>query len=346
MPRSLVGQGVKTVIPDLAASIPTQTGTEPPEPAEIVRIRWRDLLQTGLILFAAYALLSTLVELDWGTVWDTWRNATWAWVLIGLAVAQATSVADAATAMSTVRTRLPLVPLVQLQYAVKTVGLAISATLGRVALYTAFLRRFGEGPSVAVTASALDSFAGAVANVLVVAVALLLAQQLPDVDLSGPDNLDRIVVLLVVVVALSVVAVLVVPKLRHHLVTAVRAAVSSLRVVTDSPTRALALFGTNLASLMITAVAMACMVEGLAPSLSYGTVLFVTAAAALFASVVPVPGNVGVGEAAIAAGLVAVGVDSGPAFAIAVTQRMATSYLPPIYGAWALRWLRREEYVD
>ena len=264
----------------------------------------------------------------------------------GLVVAQGTAFADAGTAMSTVRTRLPLLPLVQLQYAVKTVGLAISATLGRVALYTAFLRRFGEGPAVAVTASALDSFAGAVVNVAVVLVAVLLANQRPDVNLSGPGNLDRIVVFIVVVTALSVVAVAVLPKLRRHVMTGVRSAWTSLRVVTDSPARALGLFGTNLLSLMITAVAMACMVEGLQPSLPYGTVLFVTAAAGLFASIVPVPGNVGVGEAAIAAGLVAVGMDSGPAFAIAVTQRIATSYLPPVYGAWALRWLRREQYID
>ncbi|MDF1601981.1 lysylphosphatidylglycerol synthase domain-containing protein [Nocardioides sp. YIM 152315] len=346
MPRSLGGPGLKSVLPALSTAITERTGTPPPEPAEIVRIRWRDLLQTGLILFAAYALLTTLVELDWGTVWDTWRNATWSWVVIGLVVAQATSFADAATAMTTVRTRLPLVPLVQLQYAVKTVGLAISATLGRVALYTAFLRRFGEGPATAVTASALDSFAGAVANVVVVLVAVLLASSMPDVELSGPGNLDRIIVLFVIAVALSALAVALVARLRRHVVTAVRSAWSSLRVVTDSPTRALGLFGTNLASLMITAVAMWCMVEGLQPSLPYATVLFVTAAAALFASIIPVPGNVGVGEAAIAAGLVAVGVDSGPAFAIAVTQRLATSYLPPVYGAWALRWLRREEYID
>lgn len=346
MPRSMGGPGLKTVLPAIGAAISDRTGVEPPPPAEIVRIRWRDLAQTLLILFAAYALLSTLVELDWATVRDTWRNATWSWVLIGLVVAQGTAFADAGTAMATVRTRLPLVPLVQLQYAVKTVGLAISATLGRVALYTAFLRRFGEGPAVAVTASALDSFAGAAVNVLVVLVAVLLAKQLPDINLSGPDNLDRIVVFILVAVALSAIAVAVVPRLRRHLLTAVRSARASLRVVTDSPARALGLFGTNLASLMITAVAMACMVEGLQPSLSYGTVLFVTAAAALFASIVPVPGNVGVGEAAIAAGLVAVGMDSGPAFAIAVTQRIATSYLPPVYGAWALRWLRREQYLD
>lgn len=346
MPRSMPAAGLKSVLPELGSVISERTGVPAPEPAEIVRIRPRDLLQTALMVLAAYGLLSMLIELDWATVWDTWRNATWTWVLIGLVVAQLTSIADAGTVMSTVRTRLPLWPLVQIQYGVKTMGLAISATLGRVALYTSFLRRFGETPATAVTATALDSFAGTVANVVVVGISLLLASNLPDVELSGPGNLDRILVYLVVAVALSALAVALVPRLRRYTLTAIRSARESLRVVTASPSRALWLFGTNLASLMITAVALACMVTGLQPSIGYGTALFVTAAAAAFAAVVPVPGNVGVAEAAIAACLVAIGMDSGPAFAVAVTQRIATSYLPPVYGAFALRWLRREDYID
>ena len=216
LPRSLRGdKGLKALIAALQTTITDRTGTEPPPPAEIVRVRPRDLLQTGFILFAAYVLLSTLVNLDWHTVWSTWSNATWAWVVIGLVVCQSTSVADAGTALSTVRTRLPLVPLVHLQYAVKTVGLAISATLGRVALYTTFFRRYGEGPSVAVTATGLDSMAASVANVVVVGISLLLAKNLPDLDLSGPDNLDRIIALLVVVLALSALAVALVPEAPH-----------------------------------------------------------------------------------------------------------------------------------
>jgi uncharacterized membrane protein YbhN (UPF0104 family) len=88
------------------------------------------------------------------------------------------------------------------------------------------------------------------------------------------------------------------------------------------------------------------MCKGLGEPIGYAPAVFVVGAAALFSAIIPVPGNVGVGEAALAAGLVAVGVPSGPAFAIAVTQRIATSYLPPVYGAWALRWLRREDYIS
>ena len=90
---------------------------------------------------------------------------------------------------------------------------------------------------------------------------------------------------------------------------------------------------------------MLCMVEAIHPGLTYAQVLAVTATSGLISAVIPVPSNVGVGEAAIAATLGLVGVPSAPAFAIAVTQRIATSYLPPVIGTFSLRWLRREDYL-
>ena len=347
LPRPLrASGGVKVTLAALTATITERTGVAAPPPAPIVRLSLRDLVKTLLILLAASALLTTLAGLDWGTVLDTWQHAHWAWVVLGLLVAQTTPVADAVSTMSAVTIRLPLFPLVQLQYGIKTVGLAVSATAGRVALNTAFLRRFGEGPATAVTATALDSFAGAVVNVGVVLLGLLLADDLPPIDLSGPDDLGRIVLLLLAAVVVSCVVVAVVPRLRRRLVLAGRRSWESLHVVTESPARAMLLFGSNLASLLLTAVALACMTRGLYPGPGFGQIFFVAGATALLGAIVPIPGNVGVGEAALTAGLVAFGIPSGPAFAIAVTQRIATSYLPPVYGAWALRWLRREDYLS
>lgn len=347
LPRQVRPQpGLKETIPALSAAITERTGVAAPPPAPIVRVRWRDLAQTALILVAAYALLTTLGGLDWDTVFATWDHAAWGWVIVGLVVAQGTAVVDALSTMSAVTTRLPLWPMVQLQYGIKTLGLAVSASVGRLALNTSFLRRYGEGPSVAVAAVALDAAAASICNVLVVLLGLMLAQQTPDVALSGPDDLSQLVLLLVGAVVLSAVVIGLVPPARRKVLAAARSSWESLRVVTASPARALLMFGTNLASLLITAVALTCMVAGLDPGVGFGEAVFVVGGAALFSALVPVPGNVGVGEAALAAGLVAVGVESGPAFAIAVTQRIATSYLPPIYGAWALRWLRKEEYID
>jgi hypothetical protein len=39
------------------------------------------------------------------------------------------------------------------------------------------------------------------------------------------------------------------------------------------------------------------------------------------------------------------GVDESTAFAVVVTQRLSTFYLPPIRGYASLRWLSRRGYV-
>jgi uncharacterized membrane protein YbhN (UPF0104 family) len=53
----------------------------------------------------------------------------------------------------------------------------------------------------------------------------------------------------------------------------------------------------------------------------------------------------GVTEAGFTVGLQAIGVPSAIAVSTAITYRLVTFYLPPIWGAAAMRWLRRREYV-
>ena len=65
----------------------------------------------------------------------------------------------------------------------------------------------------------------------------------------------------------------------------------------------------------------------------------------LFAGLMPVPGGMGVTEAGFTVGLQAIGVPSAIAVSTAITYRLVTFYLPPIWGAAAMRWLRRQDYV-
>ena len=53
----------------------------------------------------------------------------------------------------------------------------------------------------------------------------------------------------------------------------------------------------------------------------------------------------GVSEAALTAGLVALGVPNAAAMSTAIAYRMATFYLPPIWGSVATRWLKRHSYL-
>jgi uncharacterized membrane protein YbhN (UPF0104 family) len=50
-------------------------------------------------------------------------------------------------------------------------------------------------------------------------------------------------------------------------------------------------------------------------------------------------------EGAIAYGLVAAGIPESTAVAAAILYRLITFYLPPIWGAVAMRQLRRKGYI-
>ena len=59
---------------------------------------------------------------------------------------------------------------------------------------------------------------------------------------------------------------------------------------------------------------------------------------------IPTPWN-GARSGALAGVLVVIGVPSASAAAIALTYRLLTFYLPPIWGGFAMRWLRRQAYL-
>jgi uncharacterized membrane protein YbhN (UPF0104 family) len=69
------------------------------------------------------------------------------------------------------------------------------------------------------------------------------------------------------------------------------------------------------------------------------------ALASLLAGILPIPGGVGITEAILTAGLTAIGVDESAAFGIAVTYRVISAYLPPVWGWLSLQWLQRNDYL-
>jgi uncharacterized protein (TIRG00374 family) len=74
-------------------------------------------------------------------------------------------------------------------------------------------------------------------------------------------------------------------------------------------------------------------------------VVIINEAVALFAGLVPVPGGVGITEGALTAGFIAVGVSEDIAFSAALTYRICTFYLPPIWGYLAFNSLQRDGFL-
>ena len=78
---------------------------------------------------------------------------------------------------------------------------------------------------------------------------------------------------------------------------------------------------------------------------NYFDVVLVSITVSLFAGLMPVPGGIGVTEAALTAGFISIGVPPEIAFAAALTCRMITFYIPPVIGVFVFRWMQKQRYL-
>jgi uncharacterized protein (TIRG00374 family) len=209
-----------------------------------------------------------------------------------------------------------------------------------------FLQRMGAPLPEAVAAGAVDHAAERLVQVFLFLVVLPFVHGSLDTGQfhsAGPSS--RLVGALVAALVVSVAVMLAVPKLRAKVVPPLREALSGLRSVAKNRHKRLELFGGNLGSELLYAIALGATCLAYGVHLNLAEVVFVNTSASVLSSLIPVPGGIGAAEAGLSAGLIAVGVDQSTAFAIAITQRLCTFYLPPIWGYLSLRWLTRRGYV-
>jgi uncharacterized protein (TIRG00374 family) len=135
------------------------------------------------------------------------------------------------------------------------------------------------------------------------------------------------------------------PRVRARFVPELRAALSSLWRVASVRRRRVAVFGGTIASELLYALALGAVCLAYGVRLNLAQLLFVNTAGNLLSDLIPAPGGIGAAEATLSATLIAVGVDHSTAFAIAITQRLCTFYLPPIWGFVSLRWLTSNGYL-
>jgi glycosyltransferase 2 family protein len=321
------------------------TGGDVPEVAELRRIRPRDVLLMLLTVVAAVTLLSQLADIGLDTVVEELAGASLGWVLFGLVLAQLALLCDALATIAAVGMPLPLGPTTVLQSAIKFINLSVPSVAGKFALTVRYLQRQGVESSVAATQGAIDGFAG----FLVQAAVLVVVLPLIDLDVDwGSFDASALVWVGVALIAAAVVGLVVaalVPSLRARLAPPAHAAFTNVRGLLSSPPRLVKLVLANLGSQIVYALVLGTALRALGADASLADLLFVNTAVSLFSGLVPIPGGIGVAEAGLTAGLVAVGVPEETALAAALIHRLLTYYLPPVWGFWALRWLGRHGFV-
>ena len=337
----------EVALKDLRAAAAAAAGKEePPEIAPMRRVRLKDVLLTVLVIFAAYLLITQLAEIGFRTIADEVGKADPAWVVVALVLAQSTFIPSGISVRGAVPTPLALLPCVVLQSAIKFINLTVPSSAGRIAMNLRFLQRMGAPRAEAAGAGAIDDLS----NTVVQAALFLLTVPFVGVDFdtsqfsgSGPDT--RLLAAIGLALVVTVVVVLAVPKLNAKVVPGVRSALSGLWSVARVRRKRVELFGGTIGAELLYALALGATCLAYGVDLNLAELVFINTAASVLSSVIPAPGGIGAAEASLAAGLIAVGVDESTAFAIAITQRLCTFYLPPIWGYVSLQWLSRKGYL-
>jgi glycosyltransferase 2 family protein len=331
---------------DLRAAAAVAVGTESPEIVPLRRVRPKDVVLMAAVVFAAYLVISQLADIGFATIADELRGAEIAWVVVALVLAQSTFIPSGISVRGGVATPLPLLPCIVLQSALKFINLTVPSSAGRVATTLRCLQRMGAPRAEAVAGGAIDDGS----NRVIQASLFVLALPFVNVDLdtsqfkgAGPDR--RLLIAIGAALVVSVVLVLAVPRLRARVLPGARDALRGLWSVARVRRKRLEVFGGGLAAELLYALALGatCLAYGI--QLNVAQLVFINTSASVLSSVIPVPGGIGAAEAALSAGLIAMGVDESTAFAVAITQRLCTFYLPPIWGYFSLRWLSQKGYL-
>jgi uncharacterized membrane protein YbhN (UPF0104 family) len=324
-------------------------GIEQPDLVQLRRVTLGSVLQAGLLVLAGSALVSGLAGLDFASVRDEVEALTLAGVLVCFLLGQIARGSGVISTMGASPVPLPVGPVLELQYVVAYIGLAVPSAAGRLAVMMRFFQRVGGSASTALGVSAIDSMANFAAQVGLLLVITMFGLGSLDLQLtSGTGGLDgdaaSLVLLVVVGLLVAAVVVLAVPKLRRKVVpvvTQVREGLQSLR----SPSKVAMVIGGNALTQILYGVGLVAAAAATGADVSIADAVLINTFVTLFAGILPIPGGIGVSEAGLTAGLVAAGMSEPAALCAALLHRVMTAYLPPVAGFFAMRSLREQRYL-
>ncbi len=337
----------KRQLKDLREAGAAWTGVEVPELIGLRRVSPSSIAMAAATFVGFYLIVAQFSGVD---LWSTLQTAEMTWVLLAFAISFSPNVFGTISVQGTVSQPLPFGPLLAEQFANNFTGL-IGGTVANTALVIRFFQKQGLAVAVAASSGVMNGLVNGIVEMVLIVLAIVFT----NVDVSAssvggsPSNIETFILLGIVVLGVSVTTLMLVPKLRAVLTRSVgpqvAAAKQNLAEILTDPRKAVRIFGGNLCSQIAYALVIYAALHAYGASLPLATIIVINSLASLLGGAAPVPGGLGVIEAGLIAGMTAAGVEQSTAVAATFTARTCTAYLPPIWGWFALGWLRRNDYV-
>jgi len=334
---------------DLRDEVASATGSTIPKLTPLRRVTWGWFAKVALLGALAYLLVEAFTGVDIASVSQAIKGAEQAWIWAGMAVGVLATAAQAFSTMGAATVPLAFPASFALQLGIQFMALIVPSSAARVGLNVRFFQKMGRSVTTATMIGVIDSAAGFIVQMFLIAGILLSGAATIDLGLQASGSeasipWGAIGAIVVASVAVGVIVVIRSAKVRAFLVDRVediRVVARSLR----SPGRSLELFAGNLVGQILLAVTLGMCLAAFGESANMAELILVNTAASLFAGLMPVPGGIGAAEAALSAGLIAIGIPDDVAVSTALVYRLVTFYLPPLWGWLGMRWLRNGDYL-
>lgn len=299
-----------------------------------------------LLLVGASALGLALLLPQLGQVGPAFRalaDAHWQWLPTIVACSTMTYLMGALSLAGASPSPPPLGRTVMAQLAAAFTNRLAPAGLGGMATNVRFLERSGSTRPAATAAVLLNSAVGFIVHLGVVLAVVPLLGGPPVQRIRRPDISDFPLAVIAALTVLVLVGV-VVPDgaaLGRARMT-LRTVMASVGAVLRAPRRAAALLTGSLGVTAGYALALVASVQAFGGGVAPVGVVAVYLGASALAAVSPTPGGLGTLEAALVAGLVAIGARGHSALGAVLVFRLVTYWLPVFPGWLAFRFLRAE----
>ena len=274
---------------------------------------------------------------------DQVRNAEWGWILLAVALATATNLGYAMSYAGSTTAHLPFGRNVVLQFAGSFTNVVTPNAIGTAAINLRFLQVRGVRLASAIASQVINTVTSGSVQLLLFVAVLPAAGGRFDFGLVPWRSLLTAVVAVGAAALIAVGVAWQIPQARRFVGDRVRPALTEAHAVVRSPTKVTLLVSGTLFVQLLYALALGAVCRAFGVTIPLSTLIVVNIGSSAISGLVPAPGGLGVAEATLAGALTAAGVPSAVAVAATLTQRLVTTWLPPLPGWFALRSLERGE---
>lgn len=309
------------------------------------RISRKTVVTLVVMAGATWFLLPQFADLP--TIFEQVRDANWAWLPAVLLAASVTYLGATLSLSGAIVQRVRRKRLLVTQIGSAFASKVAPAGLGGMALNIRFLERQGVARTVAVAGVGMNTLAGFVGHMSLIAVFLLWAGRDAFGSFRLPDPKWFIIVVLLIVL-LAALGLAIPPTRRaivDRLLPILRRALHGMAGVFHRPDKIASLIGGSMVVTTSYLMAMYLSMRAFGGDLPFATAGAVFLVGAAVGSAAPTPGGLGAVEAALIGGLVAAGLDHNIAVPAVFLYRLCTFWFPILPGWLCFTWLQRHDHI-